>query len=409
VPDPGADECHGRPFSAARASHCLAENATERTGCCVSIPAIAAESRETCSSTGLCHAQIGYADGVTDRRADGQETMRYLLTTDVGIEAIAADEVADETPASGVQPAPYGVAGLVRVESAQAEDLLRLTTIHHVIEIRGEAEVVTLDDVRRAVDDVELAELAAARSFRVTTEHACGGDLARRELQGAAGAVIQRRYGTPVDLEGFEVNVRVELFGTQLVVGLQRTTRSLGKRLRRSRELRTGIKPTVAAAMIRLAGAHEGRGRLIDPLCGAGTIPIEARRINPELAVVACDWDEETVATARGTAENAGVELEVRQVDARELRAAYAGPFDYIVTDPPYGVRLGKRSSLRRLYPALLRSFEQALADSGRIVLVALKLHAFRTALDETSLRVVCQRRFCAGQLAPHIFVLERA
>ena len=334
--------------------------------------------------------------------------MRYLLTTDPGIEDLATDEVTERMPAARARPAPYGQAGQVQVETAEPDPLFELRTIHHVIEIRGEAEAATLDDVRRAVGEMDLPELASARSFRVTTARAGGHDLVRREVQGAAGAVIQRRYGTPVDLEGFETNVRVDLYGTRLVLGFQRTTRSLGRRIRRARELRTGIKPTLAAAMIRLAGAHRGSGRLIDPLCGAGTIPIEARRINPELTVEACDWDAETVATARGTAENEGVEVDVRQADARALRSVYPEPFDYIVTDPPYGVRLGKRSSLRRLYASLLRSFEQALADSGRIVLVALKLHAFRAALEETALRAVHERPFGAGQLTPHMFVLER-
>ncbi|NIS36895.1 MAG: SAM-dependent methyltransferase, partial [Actinobacteria bacterium] len=90
-------------------------------------------------------------------------------------------------------------------------------------------------------------------------------DIAR-----TAGGPLWRRYGTPVSLEAFEVEIRADLYGEQLVLGVQRTARSLGNRVLRSTALRTALKPTVAAAMLRLVRAHRGAGRLIDPMCGSG-------------------------------------------------------------------------------------------------------------------------------------------
>jgi 23S rRNA G2445 N2-methylase RlmL len=89
------------------------------------------------------------------------------------------------------------------------------------------------------------------------------------------------------------------------------------------------------------------------------------------------------------------------------LRAVYTDAFDFIVTDPPYGVRQGKRTSLRALYGSLLRSFEQVLAPAGRIVLVVLKRGAFDAALRETGLLAVHERRLEAGRLAPWMVVLS--
>ena len=334
--------------------------------------------------------------------------MRFLLTTDPGIEDLAADEVLERLPGARAQAEPYGFPGQVRVEAVDAAELFRLATIHHVIEIRGEAEAATLADVRRAVGGFEFPELVDAGSFRVTSD--CSGEHAftRKEVQGAAGAVIQRRYGTRVALKGFDVNVRVDLYGCRLVAGVQRTHRSLGKRIKRAKILRTSIKPTIAAAMVRLAGAHRGEGRLIDPLCGTGNIPIEAKRINPRLDVHACDWDGGTVQVARATVANHDLAIDVRVCDARSLRALYPDPFDYIVTDPPYGVRLGRRSGVATLYRALVPSFEELLAEHGRIVLVVLKFRTFLGALEKSGLRVLSERVVGAGELRPRVLVLGR-
>lgn len=335
--------------------------------------------------------------------------MRFLLFTDQGIEDLLADELLDRQETVQVRPLPYGHAGQVMAEQVELKTLMSLGTIHHVVEIRGEAEVASLAEIRLAVADIDIPEMAAARSYRVTSRREGKHDFRRKEIEGAAGAVLQERYGTPVSLEEFELNVRVDLYGEQLVVGLQRTGRDLDKRILRSRSLRTSIKPTLAAAMIRIAGAHRGEGRLIDPLCGGGTIPIEAKRINPRLEVIASDWDEETVATARATIANHALPIEVRPCDARNLARVFPRPFDYIVTDPPYGVRQARRVDMAALYGSLLPALEESLAPGGRLVIVALRRRAFLSALERTALCVTGERLVESGGLHPRIFLLQRS
>lgn len=334
--------------------------------------------------------------------------MPFLLTTDPGLERIVAAEVSERAVGAIAEPAPYDAPGHVRVERADLETLLALTTIQHVIEIRGESGAATLDDVRRAVAGCELPEVAAAESFRVTSVCTGEHDFDSRQLQGAAGAVIQRACGTRVDLTDPAVNVRVDLYGERLLVGLQRTQRALDKRILRTRTLRTSIRPTTAAAMVRLAGAHRGGGRLIDPLCGTGNIPIEAKRINPRLEVHACDWDRATAEVARGTVANHDLSIDVRVCDARVLQRTYERPFDFIVTDPPYGVRLGKRAGVASLYRSLVPSFERVLAPDGRIVWAVLKFRTLLGVLEESGLRVLGDHVVGAGDVRPRLVVLGR-
>jgi putative N6-adenine-specific DNA methylase len=158
------------------------------------------------------------------------------------------------------------------------------------------------------------------------------------------------------------------------------------------------LRETLAAAML-LGSGWDARAPLLDPMCGSGTVAVEgallARRIAPGLAspdreprrfafaewpdfdagvwssvverargevlaaapgpIQASDRDAGAVEAARANAERAGVaddvELDVRPVSAVEPPA---GP-GWLVSNPPYGVRVGESDALRNLYAALGR------------------------------------------------------
>ncbi|MEO5902482.1 MAG: THUMP domain-containing protein [Gemmatimonadaceae bacterium] len=150
------------------------------------------------------------------------------------------------------------------------------------------------------------------------------------------------------------------------------------------------LRETIAAAMI-IGSGWDMNSPLLDPMCGAGTIAIEAammtRRIAPGLnrqfafeswprhdsdawtaeieaargeklekcpcRIVASDRDEGAITAAITNAERAGVSGDI-QIEKRALSAADLPDEPYwIVTNPPYGMRLGEGGSLRDLYAQL--------------------------------------------------------
>ncbi|HEX2081283.1 MAG TPA: hypothetical protein VHG08_26505 [Longimicrobium sp.] len=159
---------------------------------------------------------------------------------------------------------------------------------------------------------------------------------------------------------------------------------------------RAPLRETLAAAML-LGSGWDGTTPLLDPMCGSGTIPIEAaliaRRIAPGLAnpnresrryaftawpefnaarwsavvdrareeirpsagipILGSDRDEGAIEAATANAARAGVaedvELSVRPVSAIDPPP---GP-GLVVANPPYGIRVGERDPLRNLYAAL--------------------------------------------------------
>lgn len=151
------------------------------------------------------------------------------------------------------------------------------------------------------------------------------------------------------------------------------------------------LRETLAAALLAAAG-WDGSGPLLDPLCGSGTIVIEgaliargtpagARRrfaverwpgvpptlgawIRSELAgrgavarlphILGSDRDEGAIRAAESNAERAGVEgdveLAVRALSAVELPDSGRG---WVVSNPPYGMRVGELDRVRNLWARL--------------------------------------------------------
>jgi len=150
------------------------------------------------------------------------------------------------------------------------------------------------------------------------------------------------------------------------------------------------LRETLAAALL-MAADWRGETPLLDPLCGAGTIPIEAamiaRRIAPGLrrqfacvewpgfprdafarlladadaqilprspvSIHGSDRDAGAIEAARANAERAGVTDDVRwSVNAVSAITPPPGP-GLVAANPPYGVRVGERHEIRNLFAQL--------------------------------------------------------
>jgi len=171
---------------------------------------------------------------------------------------------------------------------------------------------------------------------------------------------------------------------------------SLHKRGYRELSNAAPIKETLAAAMVLLTPWKADRA-FIDPLCGSGTIPIEAAMIGLNLApgrgrsFVSDNWrwigrklwngakeearslercddalniqgydiDESALKVARINAKKAGLEdkLHFQKRDISELSSKEK--YGFIVTNPPYGERLSDIKSVEGLYNEMGKVFSR--------------------------------------------------
>ena len=203
-------------------------------------------------------------------------------------------------------------------------------------------------------------------------------------------------------------NIRVDAFLDQSTVTfyLDTSGEPLFKRGHRLGPVEAPLRENLAAGILRLTGwtPHD---LLLDPMCGSGTIPLEAalmaRQAAPGIArnfgferllihdatqwerqreaakatqvaaapsaIYASDRDPAMVEIAQRTFRGAGIadDIRLKQSDILELLApAVQG---VMVINPPYGVRLSRRDELESFYPKLGDWLKQRFAGWRAYVL----------------------------------------
>ena len=337
--------------------------------------------------------------------------MRFLLTTDPGLEDVAAAEARERGFEASERP--FGYAGLVLAEGEDEGELFSLRSVHHVVRHLGafRLPLPTLEGAIAALGGIELPELAEGKSFAVRVNRRGEHGFKSPELERALGEVLVRRYRAPVRLEDPDVLLRVDLFDQEALVGVQLTKKALSLRYPKVYAPMAALKTTVAYGMLRLVGAEEGA--LLDAFTGSGTIAIEAAQAFPGLSpVVGVDISTKAVAGAEENAKSAGVldRVEFRRADSRFLDRYFSPEsFDFLLANPPYGKRLGKREDLFGLYLKFMHSARRVLRPGGRLGLLVLKRGWVDRLLKIVGCFKVRHRRVIeVGGLYPGFFVLER-
>ena len=291
-----------------------------------------------------------------------------------------------------------------------------MRSIHHILRPVADFPLPAqepLAGLERELAGVEIPELADRPPFRVTSDREGEHAFTSHDVQRVAGAVLVERYGAPVDLRGYTVEVRVDVVGERCAVAVQLTRKALSNRYERAFAPRVALRANVAYACLRLGDIGPETGRLLDPFCGSGTILLEAGALLPDTALHGSDRQEQAVEGARRNLAAAGLadRAELRQSDALSLERIYpAGFFDAIVTNPPYGARLGRGIRFGPFYIDLLTQTHHLLRPGGRLVVLVRKRGAFHGALAKAGgFRVREERMVATSGVYPVIFVLERA
>lgn len=193
-----------------------------------------------------------------------------------------------------------------------------------------------------------------------------------------------------VNTEDPDIRINVHIANEQVTVSLDSSGESLHKRGYRVATTEAPISEVLAAGMLLMAG-WKGQCDLYDPMCGSGTIPIEAaliaRNIAPGVFRKAFgfekwpDFDEElwseiynddskerdfahkiygsdasfyAVQQAMKNVKSAGIQkdVELRQIRMEELRVESSASKEekMIMINPPYGERLASNKDMEELY-----------------------------------------------------------
>ncbi|MEI6398547.1 MAG: N-6 DNA methylase [Pseudomonadota bacterium] len=129
--------------------------------------------------------------------------------------------------------------------------------------------------------------------------------------------------------------------------------------------------PTIASALVEMARLKSG-DVVYDPFCGSATELILAGQNATGLRLFGSDINEKSISAARMAISRSGVGIRVELGDALLFDSCSfsAGPFDAVITNPPFGMRT-VRGGARDLLQDFLLNIRKRLSRSGRVVLMS--------------------------------------
>lgn len=138
------------------------------------------------------------------------------------------------------------------------------------------------------------------------------------------------------------------------------------------------LKPSVAAAMVFMAGVSAGM-HVLDPCCGTGSIVIEAA----QRGAVASggDIDHDRLAAACSNVQASGVKATLCLMDSRQLPLEREC-VERIVTNMPWGRQVTVDSALQDFYAQTLCELRRVLQPDGRVTILTNTPHLVRAYLE---------------------------
>lgn len=218
---------------------------------------------------------------------------------------------------------------------------------------------------------------------------------------------LMRAYRTrTLPEDGPKYPIFIRILKDQVTLMIDTTGSGLHKRGYREYGNEAPIKETLAAALVKLSRWNPKRA-FLDPMCGSGTIVIEAAMIGKNIApglkksfvseswpvfkegawevareeakaqendlsfrVVGSDIDPKSLKQARTNASLAGVMdlVAFQRLPLKDIRTSKR--YGVIVTNPPYGERIGEVKKLKPLYEEMGRVF-RSLPDWSYFIITA--------------------------------------
>lgn len=322
-----------------------------------------------------------------------EQTFNLVATCASGLEALVGKELRDLGIECQVENGRARFKGnLTTIATAN----LWLRTADRIKIVVGEFDAYTFDELFEKVKALSWEDL-----LPLDAEFPVSGKSIKSKLYSVPDcqaitkkAIVERLrsyYHRPTTVPLAETGalfpVEVALLKNHVMVTLDTTGPSLFKRGYRLEKGGAPLKENLAAALVLLTNWRKDRP-FVDPVCGSGTICIEAALIghniapgfNREFLCETWDWADtaifEKVRTDADNAEDYDIELDIsgydingKMIEIAKANAEEIGlgdtitfkqqavkdfttdkEYGVIVANPPYGERLGETETVQRLY-----------------------------------------------------------
>ncbi|KAE8601425.1 hypothetical protein XENTR_v10013668 [Xenopus tropicalis] len=195
-------------------------------------------------------------------------------------------------------------------------------------------------------------------TFRVSCR--CSGATAKvftpQEVGAVIGGSIIKQFGWKPDLRMPSLEVFVHLNDLYSVVGFPISRQPLAKR---DYIRNTGLRSTTAWAMGTLAELHVG-ALVLDPMCGVGTILLEAAKEWPFGHFLGVDNNDLQLESAVSNVKGAGLDGAIELLKGSVLDLPFVSEsMDAVICDIPFGRKFTSSKNMKDLLPDIIREMQR--------------------------------------------------
>ncbi|XP_013410261.1 THUMP domain-containing protein 2 [Lingula anatina] len=206
-------------------------------------------------------------------------------------------------------------------------------------------------------------------TFRVSCK--CSGNTGRmfslQQWSKTLGIAVAKKTGWKANLKDPMLEIYVQINDVHFVIGFPVTKIPLSKR---TYIKHIGLRSTVSWILCSLCDISPC-DVVLDPMCGAATILMEAQHSWPHARYYGFDISDSQLVKA---SENKQLlpdsnSIELLQADVRQLPMK-SGSVDVIICDPPFGYKHCSPKTVETLYPLMISEMNRVLKPGGRVVLL---------------------------------------
>jgi len=207
----------------------------------------------------------------------------------------------------------------------------------------------------------------------------------------------------------YDIEVRIEPNGMAANVYLKLYLYEDKRFPYRKRTVAASMHPATAAALLRFLQPYckAENPRVLDPFCGSGTLLFERECLSPCHKLHGVDISKEAIGIARENALAANSKAQFVHNDC--LRFTARNPYDEVISNLPFGNRVGNHKNNEVLYRSLIQALPGWLKEGGIAMLYTMEYTLLKNCVKEQSaLKPIAQLRTESGGLLPWVMVLQK-
>jgi len=371
--------------------------------------------------------------------------MRAALITLAGMEDIASQEIEEKIGKNGKTNPSFVFFDVKNKDELYSfvytsQSARRVIIVSAMIEHKNEKSEAIVSKLIKEMNEKILKEEVKDSFYITCVKENYTDDHTSPDIASSLAETIQKISGAKPTLQ--EPNTQLVLFitRTHAVFGIDIAGFDLAKREYKIFTGSFALKAPLAYAMVRLSGFDEKK-TLLDPLCGAGIIPIEAgffatkksvhyfekkkflgnylylfdkedKKIKKSKSVIWAIGDSfNHIAWTKKNAKIAGIQdaLHYSRTEVDYLDAKFEEKtMDCIVSYPPVLSKRANEKKMRKLYEQLFDEANFLLKKKGRLVLLAKHPEHYLVQAERVKLSLKEQRTVWQGQEELFLVVFEK-